>query len=65
MDCVIFFGTNFLGLKRNDAFMGFKIHGHNIFRTTHTDNHHFVGTAIGPSTKTTKIGTPRRLSHSQ
>ena len=38
----------------------------------HTENCSFVGTSIrymnswiGPSTKTTKIGTPQKLSHSQ
>ena len=35
---------------------------------THTENHYFVGTGIrglDPPRKTMKMGTPRKLSHSQ
>ena len=31
VDGFIFVGTNFRGLKKNDAFVGFKIHGYSIF----------------------------------
>ena len=31
VDGIIFVGTNFRGLKKNDTFVGFKISGHSIF----------------------------------
>ena len=66
VDGFIFVGTNFRGLKENDTFVGFKIHGHNIFlhnsyRTLLISG--YWNSWIGPSTKTTKIDTPRKLSH--
>ena len=63
---VLWKGTNFRGLKKNDAFMGFKIRGQYISFITHTENHcGYWNSWIGPSTKTTKIGNLRKLSHSQ
>ena len=64
----IFVGTNFRGLKKNDAFVGFKICGPNIFLHNSYRKSLFCGFSnlwIEPSTKTTKIGTPQKLSHSQ
>ena len=68
VDGFIFVGTNFRGLNENDTFVGFKIRDHSIFL-------HFSyrkslirwywNSWIAPSTKTTKIGTPRKLRHPQ
>ena len=56
------------GLNENDTFLGFKIRGHCIFL-------HYLyrkslirgywNSWIGSSTKTTKIGSPQKLSHPQ
>ena len=68
VDGFIFVGTNFRGLNENDTFVGFKIRGHSIF--LHNSyikslNRWYWNSWIEPSTKTTKIGTPRKLSHPQ
>ena len=68
MDGFIFVGTNFRGLNKNDIFVGFKFRGHSIFFHNSYRKLPFRGywnSWIGPSTKTTKIGTPRNLSHPQ
>ena len=66
----IFVGTNLPGLKENDTFAGFKICGHstciflhNLYRKSQICG--YWNSWIGPSTKTTKIGTSRKLSHPQ
>ena len=68
MDGFIFVGTNFRGLNKNHTFVGFKICCHSIF----LHNSHrkpfirgYWNPWNGPSTKTTKIGTQRKLSHPQ
>ena len=64
----IFVGNNFCGLNKNDTFVGLKIRGHSIFFHNSYRKLPFRGywnSWIGPSTKTTKIGTPRNLSHPQ
>ena len=66
MDGIIFVGTNFHGLNKN--FMGLKICGHGIFFHNSYRKLQFPGywnLWIRPSTKTTKICTPRNLSHPQ
>ena len=66
VDGFIFVGTNFRGLNKNDTFVGFKIRGHSVFFHNSYKKLPFRGfwnSWIGPSTKTTKIGTPRNLSH--
>ena len=68
VDGFIFVGTNFRGLNENDTFVGFKIRGHSIFPHNSYRKSLIRGywnSLIGPSTKTTKIGTPRKLSHPQ
>ena len=68
VDCFIFVSTNFCGLNKNHTFMGFKIRGHSVFlhyidysyRKSLCRGH--WNSWIGPSTKTTKIRTPRKLS---
>ena len=68
MDGFIFVGTDFCGLSKYDTFIGFKIRGHSIFLHNSYRKLLFRGyyiSWIGPSTKTTKIGTPRKLSHPQ
>ena len=64
----IFVGTNFCGLNEDDTFVGFKIRGHSIF--LHNSYRKLLirgywNSWMGPFTKTTKIGTPRNLSHPQ
>ena len=64
----IFMGTNFRGFNKNDIFVGFNIRGHNVFLHSSYRKSLFRGylnSWVGPSTKTTKIGTPRKLSHTQ
>ena len=68
MDGFIFVGTNFCGLNENDTLLGFKIRGysiflHNLYRKLLIRG--YWNSWIGPSTKTTKIGTPQKLSHPQ
>ena len=61
-------GTNFRGLNKYDTFVGFKIRGHRIFFHKSYRKSPFRGywnSWIGPSTKTTRIGTPWNLSHPQ
>ena len=61
----IFMGTNFCGLNKNDTFVGFNNCGHSISFHNSYRKLLFRGywnSWIGPSTK---IGTPRNLSHSQ
>ena len=58
--------TNFRGLNENDTLVGFKVHGHSIF--LHNSyrkllSHGYCNSWFGLSTKTTKISTPRKLSH--
>ena len=68
VDASIFMGTNFCGLIKNHTFMGFKVRGHSIFLHNSYWKSLFSGylnSWIGPSTKTTKIGTPRKLSYLQ
>ena len=68
VDGFIFVGTNFHGLNKNHTFVGFKICGHSIFLQNSYRKFLFRGYLISwirPSTKTTKIGTPRKLSHPQ
>ena len=68
LDGFIFMGTNFRGLNKNDTFMGFKIRGHSVFFHNSYKKlpfREFWNSWIGPSTKNTKIGTPRNLSHPQ
>ena len=68
VDGFIFVGTNFRGLNKNDTFVGFKIRGHSIFVHNSYRKVPFRGywnSWIGPSKKTTKIGTPQNLSHPQ
>ena len=68
MDGFIFVSTNFRGLNKNDTFVGFKIRGYSIFFHNSYRKLPFRGfwnSRIGPSTKTTKIGTQRKLSHPQ
>ena len=68
VDGFIFVGTNFRGLNKNYTFVGFKIRGHGIFLHSSYRKSLFRGywnSWIEPSTKTTKIGTPRKLSHPQ
>ena len=68
VDGFIFVGTNFRGLIKNYTFVGFKFRGHSIFFHNSCWKLPFRGywnSWIGPSTKTTKIGTPRNLSHPQ
>ena len=62
MDGFIFVDTNFRGLNKYNAFVGLKIRGHIIL----FDNSYrklkfrrYWNSWIGPSTKNTKIGTPR------
>ena len=58
----------FRGLNKNDTFVGLNIRGHNIFLLSSCLNSLFRcywNSWIGHSTKTTKIGTPRKLSHPQ
>ena len=67
-DGFIFVGTNFRGLNKIDNFVGFKICGfsifiHNLYRKL--PFHGYWNSWIRPSMKTTKIGTPRNLSHPQ
>ena len=68
VDGFIFVGTNFCGYNKIDTFVGFKILGHSIclhnsYRKSLIRG--YWNSWIGPSTKTTKIGTPRKLSHPQ
>ena len=68
VDGFIFVGTKFRGLNKNDIFLGFGIWGqsisfHNSYRKLPFRG--YWNSWIGPSTKTTKIGTPRNLSHPQ
>ena len=68
VDGFIFVGTNFCGLNKIDNFVGFKIRGfsifiHNLYRKL--PFHGYCNSWIRPSMKTTKIGTPRNLSHLQ
>ena len=68
VDGFIFVGTNFRCLNKIDTFVGFKIRGHRIFFHNSYRKLQLRGywnSWIGPSTKTTKIGTPRNLSHPQ
>ena len=68
VDGFIVVGTNFRGLNKNDTFEGFKIRGHSVFFHNSYKKlpfRGFLNSWIGPSTKTTKIGTPRNLSHPQ
>ena len=67
VDGFIFGGTNFRGLNRHCIFDGIKICGFYIFLHKSYKKSLFRGywnSWIGPSRKTTKIGTPRKLSHS-
>ena len=68
VDGFILMGTNFCELNENDTFVGFKIRGHGIF--LHNSYRKslirgYCSSWIGPSTKTTKIGTPRILGDPQ
>ena len=68
VDGFILVGTNFRGFNKNDTFVGFKIHSHSIFFQYPYRKLPFRGywnLWIGPSTKTTKIGTPQKLSNPQ
>ena len=68
MDGFIFVGTNFRGLNEKDTFVGFNIRGHTIFlHNSYIKSliRWYWNSWIEPSTKTTKIGTPRKLSHPQ
>ena len=68
VDGFIFVGTNFRGLNKNNTFVRFKICGHSILFNNSYRKLKFSGYCnswIGPSTKTTKIGTPKNLSHPQ
>ena len=66
VDGFIFVGTNFHGLSENDTFMGFKVRGHSIFLyNPYRKLHGYWNSWIGPSTKTTKIGILRKLSHTR
>ena len=68
VDGFIFVDTNFHGLNENDQFVGFKILGHSIFLHNSYRKlliHGYWNSWIGPSRKTTKISTPRKLSHPQ
>ena len=61
----IFVGTNFRWLIKNHVFVGFKIRSPNIF--IHLNNRNMLhrgywNSWFRPSTKTTKIGTPRNFS---
>ena len=60
VDGFILVGINFRGLNKNYPFMGFRIRGHSIFFNYLYRKFPFRGywnMWIGPSTKTTKIGT--------
>ena len=62
----IFLGTNCRRLSKNHTFVGSKIHGHSIFFHNSYSKSLFRGyliSWIGPSIKTTKIRTPRKLCH--
>ena len=68
VDGFIFVGTNFRGWNENDTFVVFKVRGRSIF--LHNSYRKLLirgywNSWIGPSMKTTKIGTPRKLSHPQ
>ena len=70
VDGFIFVGTNFRGLSlnKNHTFMRFEIRGQGIFLHSSYRKSLFRGywnSWIRPSTKTTKTGTPRKLSHPQ
>ena len=68
VDAFIFVGTNFRRLNKNHTFVLFKIHGNSIFLNNSYRKSLFCGysnSRIRPSTKTMKIGTPRKLSHQQ
>ena len=68
MDCLIFIVTNFRGLKKNQTFVWFKIRCHSIFLNNSYRKSLFRlhwNSWMGPSTKTTKIGTQHKLSHPQ
>ena len=68
VDGFIFVGTNFYGLNKNHTFLGFKIRVHSIFLHNSKRKMLFRGywnSWIRPSTKTTKICTPQKLSHPQ
>ena len=64
----IFVGSSFRGLNENDLVVGFKIRDNSIFFHNSYRKSLIRGywnLWIGPSTKTTKIGTPQKLSHPQ
>ena len=66
VDGFIFVGTDWL--NENDTFVRFKIRGHKLFLHNSYRQSLIRGywnSWIGPSTKTTKIGTPWKLSHPQ
>ena len=68
VDGFIFVGTNFRRFNKNGTFVGFKIRCHSIF--LHNSYRKLLirwywNSWIGPSTKTRKICTPQKLSHSQ
>ena len=58
VDGFIFMGTNFRGLNKNYAFLGFIIHGNSIFLHNSYRNRHFVATGIHGSDPPRK---PRKL----
>ena len=67
VDSFIFVGTSVRGWKKIDTFMGFIIRSHSKFLHSSYRKSLIRGcwnSWIGPS-KTTKMGTPRNLSHPQ
>ena len=67
VDGFIVVGTNFYGLNKNHTFVGFKTRGHSIFLHSSYRKLQFRGhlnSWIGPSTKTTKNGYPRKIKPS-
>ena len=68
VDNLIFMGTNFRRLNKHDTFEGFIIRGqyivlHNPYGKS--PNRVFWNSWMGPSTKSTKIGSPRKVNHQQ
>ena len=68
MDVFIFVGSNFHGLNKYETFVGFKICDYSVFFHNSYRKlpfRRFWNSWIVHFTKTTKIGTPRNLSHPQ
>ena len=65
VDGFIFVGTDFRVLDKNGSFVGFKIRGHSIFFLYSYRKLPFRGYWNSWVRPSTKIGTPRKLSHPQ